>query len=213
MFNYKLMARKFTLALGLIVLCSLTISGARKPQLGISFHLEGSQSDGAKMVQPMRLGNPPKTYYFRRAPEMSKRHIKGYYPFPANDGSGFGVAFKLNQNGTDALTTVSTVAQGRKLLTVIDSEPVDFIVLNEPIHDGYIVVWGGLTKADLAKFDKEFPRIQPSKSNTQSLIPERATSREETREAPPIRVEESGTEEPNKKRKRLFNFGSSKKDS
>ena len=149
MFNYKLMARKFTLALGLIVLCSLTISGARKPQLGISFHLEGSQSD----------------------------------------------------------------AQGRKLLTVIDSEPVDFIVLNEPIHDGYIVVWGGLTKADLAKFDKEFPRIQPSKSNTQSLIPERATSREETREAPPIRVEESGTEEPNKKRKRLFNFGSSKKDS
>ena len=205
------MARKLSLALGLIVLCSLTISGARKPKLSITFHLEGSQSDGAKMVQPIKLGNPPQIHFFRRAPEMSKRHIKGFYPFPANDGSGFGVAFKLNQSGSEALKVISTVYQGSKLMTVIDSEPVDFIVMNQPINDGYVVVWGGLTKSDLAKFEAEFRRIQPEKNSGVSMMPERATSRNETRKEPPIRVD-GVAEAPKKERKRPLNFGKRKKE-
>lgn len=207
------MARKLSLALGLVVLCSLTISGARKPSLAISFHLEGQQLDGTKMVQPIKLGNPAKVYYFRRSPEMTQRHIKGYYPFLANDGSSFGAAFKLNESGSDALTTISTVSQGRKLLTVLNAEPVDYIVLNQPIRDGYVVVWGGLTKADLAKFDKEFERIQPEATNggANQLVPERATTtrREETKPAPPI-TDDAKEEEPKKERRRLFNFGRKK---
>ena len=207
------MARKLSLALGLIVLCSFSISGARKPTLALSFHIEGQQLEGPKIVQPIKLGNPPKTFYFRRSPDLTQRHVKGYYPFLANDGSSFGAAFKLNQNGSDALNTLSTVGQHRRLLTVMDAEPVDYIVLNEPITDGYIVVWGGLTKADLAKFDKEFERIQPEKttnSGTRSLMPERATTPAETMPAPPIRTEETAEK---KKRRRLLPFGRRKKES
>jgi len=198
------MARKLSLALGLAILCALTISGARKPSLTISFHLEGEQHDGAKMVQPMKLGNPPQLYYFRRIPELTQRHIKGYYPFPANDGSSYGAAFKLNQNGSDTLTTISTVGQGRKLLTALNSEPVDFIVLNEPVRDGYIVVWGGLTKADLAKFDKKFELIQPDPgSGANPLMPERATTPRSSEPAPPSIIDDSEAE-PKKERRRLF---------
>jgi hypothetical protein len=208
------MARKLSLALALVALCSLTISGSKKPDLTVSFHLEGAQFEGAKMVQPMKLGNPPQLFYFRRSPELTQRHIVGFYPFLANDGSSFGTAFKLNQNGSDALSTISTTGQGRKLLTVIDTEPVDYTVLDQPINDGYIVVWGGLTKADLAKFDKKFERIQPERSpgSGGSLVPERATSnREEPLSPPPLRVEDA-TDAP-KKRKRLFNFGLRKEGS
>ena len=206
------MARKLSLALGLVVLCALTTSGSRKPTLAISFHLEGAKFEGAKMVQPIKLGTPPQTFYFRRVPELTQRHIKGYYPFPADDGLSFGSAFKLNQNGTDALTTLSTIAQNRKLLTVLNGEPIDYIVLNETITDGYIVVWGGLTKADLANFDKEFARIQAQPGAGQPLVPERATSGGSSQPAPPIRMEDE-MEEPKKKRKRLLPFGRRDEDS
>jgi hypothetical protein len=201
------MARKLSLALGLVVLCSLTISGARKPTLAISFHLEGAKYDGAKMVQPMKLGSPPQLFYFRRSPELTQRHIQGYYPFLANDGSSFGAAFKLNQNGSDALATLSTIGQGRKLLTVMDGEPIDYIVLDQPIQDGYIVAWGGFTKEDLAKFAQEFEQIQPARTTGgRPLMPERATGPQKSEAAtPPMLLE--GESEPKKKRKRLFNFG------
>lgn len=205
------MARKLSLAFGLIVLCSLTISGARKPKLALSFHLEGAQFEGGKMVQPMKLGNPPQTFYFRRAPELTQRHVRGYYPFLANDGSSFGAAFKLNQNGSDTLTTISTTAQGRRLLTVLNGEPVDSIVLDQPIQDGYIVAWGGLTKADLALFDEAFQRIQPASTTGQSLVPERATSQRDTGPTPPPLIDESAS--PPKERWRLFNFGRRNRES
>lgn len=199
------MPRKLSLALGLVVLCSLTISGGRKPKLAISFHIEGQQLDGPKMVQPMKLGNPAKVYFFRKAPELTERHIQGYYPFLANDGSSFGAAFKLNQHGSDILTTISTISQGRKLLTVLDAEPVDFIVLDKPIRDGYIVCWGGLTKADLAKFDTQFQRIQEDRnSSANQLVPERATTPMDTRPPPPITVDDP-QEAPKKQRWRPFN--------
>ncbi len=208
MFYYKLMARKLSLAFGLLILCSLTISGAKKPKLAVSFHLEGAQFEGAKMVQPIKLGNPPQIFYFRRAPELSQRHILGYYPFLANDGSSFGAAFKLNQNGSDTLATISTTGQGRRLLTVLNGEPVDFIVLDQPINDGYIVAWGGLTKADLALFDKKFQRIQPSRTGGQSLMAERATSPRADGPPPPPLIDESQAAP--KKRWRLFDFGRNK---
>ena len=129
------MARKLSLALGLILLCTFTISGARKPTLALSFHIEGSRMDGMKMVQPIKLGNPAKTFYFRRQPELTQRHVKGYYPFPANDGS-YGAAFVLNDNGTKTLEVLSMTHQGSKLLTVVDSEPVDHIPLDKPVTDG-----------------------------------------------------------------------------
>ena len=197
------MARKISLALGLVVLCSLTISGARKPELAISFHLQGEQFEGPKFVQPMRLGTPPETYFFRKAPELTHRHIVGYYPFMANDGSSWGSAFKLNENGANTLSTISAAGRGRKLLTVINSEPVDFVVLDRPINDGYIVVWGGLTEKDLALFDKEFKRIPRSDGggDERRSITERATSRTED-PLPPLKI--SDEDKPKKERRRLI---------
>ena len=214
MFYYKLMARKLPLALGLLLLCTFTISGARKPALSLSFHIEGSQMDGAKMVQPMKLGNPPKTYYFRRQPELTERHVKSYYPFPASDGS-YGAAFTLNDSGTKTLTMLSTIHDGSKLLTVMNAEPVDYIQFKGQVNDGVIVVWGGLNKADLAKFDKAFTRLSPKKdgaANTASPnMPQRATrSMAEEKALPRITSEtETGAK---KERRKLLNFGRKKKD-
>ena len=209
------MVRKLSLALALAVLCTLTISGARKPSLTVSFHLEGNSFEGGKMVQPIKLGNPQKTYYFRRQPELTQRHIQGYYPFPADDGTSFGAAFKLNQNGTDTLSSLSIVGKGRKLLTVVNSEPIDYTVLDKPVTDGYLVVWGGLTKSDLAKFDGKFQRILPARGGGSGAMPERATTpRDDRMQPPPIVDPEEATEpEPKKERKKLFNFGLFRKDS
>jgi len=202
------MARKIPLALGLILLCSLTISGARKPQLNVSFHLQGEEYEGGKFVQPMRLGSPPQTYYFRKAPSLTQRHIVGYYPFQSNDGSSWGSAFKLNDNGTSTLSTISAAGRGRKLLTVINGEPVDFVVLDRTITDGYIVVWGGLTEKDLALFDKQFKRIPRSDGGGERRpITDRATSREEE-PLPPLKI----SEEDAPKKRKLLPFRRKKKE-
>ena len=217
MFYYKLMVRKLSLALGLVALCALTISGSRKPKLSVSFHLEGHSYE-QKFVQEIKLGNPPKSYFFRKQPELTQRHIVGYYPFPSNDGKGYGAAFKLNENGTNTLSTLSITGANRKLLTVVNGEPIDHTILDKPVNDGTIVVWGGLTKAELALFDKKFRRIlpEPSRSSATSRagMPERATERQDDRTMPPIIDADSATEkEPKKKGFKLFNFGKNKDES
>ena len=54
------------------------------------------------------------------------------------------MSFKLKKN--QRISTLSTVARGRRLVTVLGMEPVDFVVIDGPIEHGYITCWKGFTK-------------------------------------------------------------------
>ena len=155
------MPRRALLLLSSVLIPLLFFNGGRRKKLNLSFHIESTMQEGSKLVRPVRLGSPPTVVYFRKSPEISHRQIVGYYPFPAKDGQSYGCAFKLNQAGAIRLQTVTTTATGRRLLTVVNTTPVNFVVIDQPITDGYIVIWAGVTAEQLAVFGEEFQRIQP----------------------------------------------------
>ncbi len=154
------MARKRSLPIILALVSLLAVAGGRKPKAVVSFHLEETETQAGKFVIPIKLGNPPRTYYFRKVPEITHRKIDGYYKFPAENGAGWGVAFHLNRQGRNTLETITNASRGKRLLTAVAQRPVNFVLIDKAIDHGYIVVWSGLTNDDIEKIDKVINRIK-----------------------------------------------------
>lgn len=151
----------------------------------VSFHIEADREEATmdtqgKFVIPLTLGNPPTTYYFHKIPELTNKQIEGFYAFPSRTGEGYGTAFKLNNQGRDRLQTVTTQNSGKRLLTTVSTRPVNFVVIDRAISHGYIVVWSGLTEADLAIFRESMTEIVPKTGDVGAAAPGSAGRREES---------------------------------
>ncbi|MEM0895939.1 MAG: hypothetical protein AAGJ79_03560 [Verrucomicrobiota bacterium] len=146
-----------------LVLCAVATAlvaeahaGGRRNKTFLSFHIEAESVEEGKMVERIRLGN--KDYFFRKAPEITDLHVDTFFPFPAANGRSYGVAFKLDKVGRQRLAVITEASLDKRLLTAVELQPVNFVVIDTPIRDGVIVVWSGLTAEHIAIFDKEFER-------------------------------------------------------
>ncbi|MEM9478805.1 MAG: hypothetical protein AAGA58_03990 [Verrucomicrobiota bacterium] len=155
-------------------------AGGRKNKTFLSFHIEAESVEEGKMVERIRLGN--KEYFFRKAPEITDTHVDTFYPFPSANGRSYGVAFKLDKVGQQRLAVITEASLDKRLLTAVNLNPINFVVIDSPIRDGVIVVWSGLTAEHIAKFDKEFQRGEmdqggatgetPAEAGTEIVSPE-----------------------------------------
>ena len=90
------------------------MAAGRKPKNVVSFHLEETEAKSSKFVIPIEgLGNPPRTYYFRKVPEITQSKLNGFYRFPAKNGRGYGAAFRLNTQGRNILESISSSSRGK----------------------------------------------------------------------------------------------------
>lgn len=131
----------------------------KKAKIFVTFHIEAEQSEGGKFVIPITLGNH--TYYFRKVPEITNNQINSFYRFPAKNGRGWGVAFRLDKQGAARLEAITSASVGKRLLTTINMRPVNFVMVDGPVRHGYAVVWSGVTEADLALISKELDETDP----------------------------------------------------
>ena len=158
------------LVLSLSLLC---VSGSRKSKMLVSFHVEAEQAEAeidpqGKFILPLTLGNPPTTYYFQKVPELTNRQVEGFYAFPSRTGSGFGAAFKLDPQGRNRLESITAQNSGKRLLTTVNTRPVNFVIIDRAISHGYIVVWSGLTAEDIVVFRESIPEIVPNAPTAES---------------------------------------------
>jgi hypothetical protein len=131
--------------------------GNKGKKVDISFHIETEASDNPKMIFPHKLNNG-QTRYFRRLPEISTKDVVSYSPCPSDAGDGYCAVFRLRESAAKRLAALTNVNQGKWLVAQVNGRLVDAVIIDQPINDGVLVVWKGITLADLSIFDKSTKR-------------------------------------------------------
>lgn len=146
-------------AMVVFALCASALAGGNAEEdPAVTFHIETEQAENPQLVFPVEAGG--RTRYFRRMPEIATRDIQAFRPFPGDDGANsYGIIFKLTNNATRRLNNITLANQGRMLLAMANGRPVDMVRIDQPVDDGFIVIWKGVTEADIRLLDQGMPRI------------------------------------------------------
>lgn len=134
-------------------------AGSKAPGVQITFHPEGEESDGPRMVMP-DITQDGQRHYFRISPEISIKHLHAYYAFPAQDGVSWGVALRLNEEGRRAHQILTTTYGGKLVRTVVNGRAVDTLRVDQAPDDGWIMIWRGLTPEDLKLMDTKLKKLE-----------------------------------------------------
>jgi hypothetical protein len=129
--------------------------GDASDKASATFHLETEAGENPKMVFSQQVGGRER--FFRRVPEVGTKDIATFSPFP-NEGGDFGVAFRLKGNAARRLSAITAANQGRWLIASLNGRPLDAVLIDAQIDDGVLVIWKGVTLADIDILDKSLPR-------------------------------------------------------
>ena len=151
------------LTLGLALLTSLpALAGGKKQQMaGIAFHIETNPGNNPNMVFEQFVAGEQRV--FGRVPEISAKDIEAFNPFPSQDGQGYGVLLKLKRNASNRLAALTADNVGRWMLARVNGRIVDGVIIDQQIGDGELVIWKGLSLAEIQGMDKKLPRIGEKK--------------------------------------------------
>ncbi len=123
----------------------------------ISFHIETEGTDNPKMIFPHEIFG--KQRFFRRIPDISSNDLVAFSPFPAEDQASYGAVFQLKDPARRRLAAVTADNIGKWLVCQAFGRIVDGVLVDEPVDDGAIVIWRGLTLEEVKEIDKVMPRI------------------------------------------------------
>jgi hypothetical protein len=135
----------------------LSAGGKKSNKASVTFHLETEGTDNPKMIFPQMTNG--QTRYFRRSPEITLLDMVSFSPFPADNGEGLGLIFKLKPNAANRLAAITSANLGRWFISQVNGRGVDAVMIDKPVTDGVIVIWKGASEADVAILDKKLPRI------------------------------------------------------
>ncbi len=147
----------------LIILSALCLigtafaGGKKENKASVSFHMQTEASDNPKMIFPQMTNG--QTRYFRRSPDFITKDVVSFSPFPSEFGGDYGLLLKLKGNASNRLDALTNLNQGKWLLAQINGRVVDGVLIDKQVTDGVLVIWKGVTLADIAIFDEELPRI------------------------------------------------------
>lgn len=132
-------------------------SGKKEAKASISLHMQTEATDNPKMIFPQLTNG--QTHYFRRMPEIGTKDVMAFSPFPSEFDGSYGIVFKLKGNAARRLAALTNANQGRWMVSQINGRVVDGVMIDRQVDDGVVVIWKGVTLADIAAFDEDFPRI------------------------------------------------------
>lgn len=135
-------------------------AGRKTPSNLFTLHVQGTPDQGEKFVTPVKLGSEAQQYYFSIAPEIHDNHVAAIYPFISRDGATYGVSFILNQVGRERLSSVTLQNQGRLVGIHLLGGHNSALFVDRPVDDGVVVVWEGLTQAQIKTLSKKFQVLE-----------------------------------------------------
>jgi hypothetical protein len=104
-----------------------------------------------------------KQRFFRRIPDISSKDLVAFSPFPAEDQASYGVMFQLKPSAQRRLAAVTAESIGKWLVCQAFGRIVDGVLVDEPISDGALVIWRGLSIEEIRELDEAMPRIGEKK--------------------------------------------------
>ena len=132
-------------------------SGKAQTKAAVSFHMETEATDNPKMIFAQLAAG--QTRYFRRMPEITIKDVTSFAPFPSDaGGDDYGIVFNLKDNAAKRLATTTNVNQGRWMIAQVNGRVADGVFIDKQVDDGRIVIWKGVTLADITIFDEALPR-------------------------------------------------------
>lgn len=141
---------------------SLFASGKKQTKAILSFHMETESTDNPKMTFTQLANGKVRT--FRRMPEVTTKDVVAFTPFPAEGGGdNYGMVFQLKDNAAKRLASITNINQGRWMITQANGRIVDGVMIDKQVDDGRLVIWKGITLADIELFDETIPRIGQEK--------------------------------------------------
>lgn len=147
-------------ALALLAVLALTpagfAGGKKENKASVTFHVETEETNNPKMIFPQMTNG--KTRYFYRVPEIHSKDIVSFVPFPSDVGQDYGIVFTLKPNAATRLAAVTNTNQGRWMIAQLNGRVVDGVMIDKEVADGHIVIWKGVTLADISVLDAQFPR-------------------------------------------------------
>jgi hypothetical protein len=150
-------------ALFLLCLAPVAMAGGKNEDTPvISFHIETESTDNPKMIFPQRMEDG-KVRYFRRLSDVSSKDVAAFGPFP-DDGGGetYGIALQLKPAAARRLSAITAVSDGKWMVARVNGRVVDAVIIDKQIEDGYLIIWRGVTLAEINVYDKIVPRIGAS---------------------------------------------------
>ena len=167
-------------AVGSALVSCETLTG--KPKFIITFHAQAAAMDPPKTMFPYDLEG--RRRLFKIVPEVSQQNITAFHSFPAESGDGNGVALKLDFRGASALEIVTRTRKDEYMLALVNGKPVDYTVIDQPVHDGLITIWQGVPDEVIKEMEKKYPRIKGGKGPTMTADMEMSpTTKAEKRHA------------------------------
>ena len=104
------------------------------------------------------------THCFRRSPEISLKDATAFRAFPSEVIGTYGLVLKLKSSAVNRLAALTTANLDRWMISQVNGHAVDAIMIDKPVNDGFIVIWKGVTEADLAILNKDLPQIGAEKA-------------------------------------------------
>lgn len=139
----------------------LHASGKAGEAATLSFHIETEQNENPKMIFQHQVNGQVR--FFRRIPEIGTKDVVAFSPFPADGNEGYGILFQLKPNAARRLAAVTSANQGRYLAAQANGRIVDVVLIDQPVNDDKIVIWKGITEAEIKLYDEAAPRIGEQK--------------------------------------------------
>ncbi|MEM1082553.1 MAG: hypothetical protein AAGI48_00390 [Verrucomicrobiota bacterium] len=156
-----ILLRFLAAALLLALILPVQAGGKKGKNASIAFHIETDPGDNPKMIFQQFVDGKQRT--FRLVPEIGTTDIVNFNPFPSRDGEGFGLVLRIKKSAMNRLAAVTAANQGRWLLARINGRIVDGVLIDRQITDGELVIWKGVSLAEVNELDKELPRFGAKK--------------------------------------------------
>lgn len=154
--NLRILA--FAAMLAALVFAPAASAGGKAGEIPtVSFHIEMEATDNPKMIFPHVIEG--QTRYFARSPDITSKDVAAFGPFPSEDGASYGVAFQLKPAASRRLAAVTAVNSGRWMISTVGGRVVDGVIIDKQVTDGFIIIWQGITLAEIELYDKLAPRI------------------------------------------------------
>jgi len=151
------MTRRLIFALlAFSLLAPASASSKRPKKNSLTFHLEGNEVDGPRMVFPLPMGD--KQRFFLKSPLTFTKELVAYKPFFAQDGTA-GATFAFTKPAANRITARTTQHQGKWLMAMLNGRPVDAIYIDKPVRDGRLVIWQGIREGEINAFEYAMPHI------------------------------------------------------
>ncbi len=135
--------------------CTAGAGSKREEKASLSFHSESADNSNPRTVFKQQIGGRER--FFSRVADFTIRDIASFTPFRGDDGD-LGLVCRLTPRATRRLGALSNVNQGTWMISQINGRVVDFLFIDRQIDDGTLVIWKGVTEADLVLLDETLPR-------------------------------------------------------